>query len=124
MLYRIFLHCENGDCIPIITDESIHSIVDRYLDKPLSFVNAGLDDTPSVEYSVVRSIEFLDSVHVHLCGKDFRIVRIYSLKDSYLKKNKLLSKFRVTLEETRHLSVCTMKYKEDAAYIPGMFDPL
>ena len=124
LLYRIFLHCENGDCIPIITDESIHSIVDRYLDKPLSFVNTGLDDTPSVEYSVVRSIEFLDSVPVHLCGKDFRLVRIYSLKDSYLKKNNLLSKFRVTLEETRHLSVCTMKYKEDAAYIPGMFDPL
>ena len=83
---KIFLHCENGERIPIITDESIQSIVDRYLDKPLSFVNIGLDDTPPIEYSVVRSIEFLDSVPVHLCGKDFRLVRIYSLKDSYLKK--------------------------------------
>lgn len=122
-LYRIFLHCENGIRIPCQANTTIDRIVSVHLDKPFHYTVYNLNGESSDKTAICRSIEFLDSVHVHLCGKDFRLVRIYSLKDSYLKKNNLLSKFRVTLEETRHFSVCTMKYKEDAAYIPGMFDP-
>lgn len=122
-MYRIFLHCEDWIRIPCLMNGTIDQIVSNFLDKPYHYVVYNLNGESSDKTVICRSIEFLDSVIVHLCGKDFRLVRIYSLKDSYLKKNDLLSKFRVTLEETRHLSVCTMKYKEDAAYIHGMFDP-
>ena len=118
-MHEIRVHFDNGDHIDTRINGSVDTIVNYYLDHFFPFLTESGKETTAK----ARCVEFLDDLIVHMCGKDFRLVRIYSLKDSYLKKNELLSKFRVTLEETRHLTVCTMKNKEDAAYIPGMFYP-
>ena len=117
-MYNIRVHFDNNDHIDTRINGDIDTIVNYYLDHKFPFLTESGTET----MATARCVEFLDSVSVHMCGKEYRLVRVYTISDSVMKRRDLYSKYRFTVEETRHFVVCTMKYKGDAAYVPGMFD--
>ena len=116
-MHEIRVHFDNGDYIDTRINGDIDTIVHYYLDHQFPF----LDGRGKETMAKARCVEFLDSVIVPVRGKEYRLIRVYSISDSMLKRHQLYSNFRFTVEETRRLAVWSMKYREDAAYVPGMF---
>ena len=119
-MYEICVCFDNGDHIATRINGDIDTIVNYYLDHQFP----SLDDHGKETTAKARCVEFLDSVNVPMCGKEYRLIRVYSISAAAMKCRNLFNKFRFTVEETRHFSVCTMKYRSDAAYVPGMFSPM
>lgn len=117
MVYRTFLHCENGKRIPaVFAEKSIDEIVSRELEHRFTFVNES-----KVEFdSKVRCIEFLNANPIPWKNVKITIRRIFSLSDAFMARYQLCYKYRV--EFVIHYPNGS-HIKSGCAYIPGMFDP-
>lgn len=114
---KIFLHCENGKRISLLTDESVQSIVDNYLGKPFCFVRNSFvhDET----YSTVRCVEFVDPVRFNWQGNPADLLSVYTLSDEYMNRYQIYERKRVRVKVHYPIGVAM---NTSYAYVPGMFD--
>ena len=111
-MYTIRVHYDNGDTITTRINADVSEIVNYYLDKPMY----AQDLTARA-----RCIEFEDGPALR-CRPDTTILRrVYSLSDAVMQRCNLYNRFRFTANVYDRFSPVPTA-REDAAYIPGMFD--
>jgi len=114
---RIFLHCDNGKRVPLLTDESVHSIVENYLGKPFTFFGSERDES----HSVVRCAEFVSPIPFRWNNHSAHLTSVYTLSDKYMQTYQLHERIRMRFVVYFPTGV---HMKMSAAYVPGMFsDP-
>ena len=111
---KLFLHCENGRRIPFLTDESVQSVVDNYLDRPFFWAKAA-----TTEDRIVCCVEFSDPVRFVWNGHPADLLSVYTLSDRYMRRHHLNERIRMRV--TVHYPV-GVAMNTSAAYIPGLFD--